>query len=158
MVTLPATVLSDRCHPEWPRDPNGLASTAWFEWGATTNYGTLPPRRTWAVVAMRFCWVFTWRDYRKAAPIITGWWPAIRTAPTACRCSVYYPLRNSHCDDLARDSLSTTSATLNGSVNPNGLATTAWFEWGTTTNYGQSTTTTNLGSGTYTWFACNLTD
>ncbi len=37
-----------------------------------------------------------------------------------------------------------TSATLNGSVNPHGLATTAWFRWGTTASYGNSTAMTNL--------------
>ncbi|MBL9146725.1 MAG: choice-of-anchor D domain-containing protein [Verrucomicrobiaceae bacterium] len=39
------------------------------------------------------------------------------------------------------------SATLNGSANPNGLTTTAWFEYGTTTSYGASATAQNLGSG-----------
>ena len=38
-------------------------------------------------------------------------------------------------------------ATLNGRVNPNGLPTSAWFEWGATTSYGQTTAVTNLGSG-----------
>jgi len=30
----------------------------------------------------------------------------------------------------AANAITTTSATVNGGVNPNGLATTAWFEWG----------------------------
>ncbi|MEI7940216.1 MAG: hypothetical protein WCK27_26325 [Verrucomicrobiota bacterium] len=34
--------------------------------------------------------------------------------------------------------LSSTSATLKGTVNPNGLTTTAQFEYGLTTNYGMS--------------------
>ena len=34
-----------------------------------------------------------------------------------------------------------TSATLNGTVNPDGYPTTAWFQWGTTTNYGNLTVT-----------------
>ncbi len=40
-----------------------------------------------------------------------------------------------------------TSATLNGTVNPNGLSTNYNFEWGTTTGYGNSTTVTAAGSG-----------
>ncbi|MDB6109253.1 MAG: Fibronectin type domain protein, partial [Pedosphaera sp.] len=40
------------------------------------------------------------------------------------------------------------NATLNGTVNPNGLPTTGWFEWGTTTNYGNRTMTFALGNGT----------
>ncbi|MGD0259053.1 MAG: LamG domain-containing protein [Verrucomicrobiota bacterium] len=41
-----------------------------------------------------------------------------------------------------------TNATLNGTVIPNGLATTAWFQWGTTTAYGNTTAVANMGSGT----------
>ena len=38
------------------------------------------------------------------------------------------------------------SATLNGTVNPNHLATVAWFDWGQGLNYGISTTPVNVGS------------
>ncbi len=41
-----------------------------------------------------------------------------------------------------------TSATLNGTVNPNGSATAAWFQWGSTVAYGSATLLTNIGSGT----------
>ncbi|MFA6994522.1 MAG: fibronectin type III domain-containing protein [Candidatus Paceibacterota bacterium] len=41
-----------------------------------------------------------------------------------------------------------TSATLNGSVNPNGSATTYWFEIGTTYSLGTQTPTQSAGSGT----------
>jgi uncharacterized protein YkwD len=43
-----------------------------------------------------------------------------------------------------------TSATLNGNVTPNGLATTAWFEWGTNPTLASyaSTPAQSLGSGT----------
>jgi hypothetical protein len=40
------------------------------------------------------------------------------------------------------------SATLNGTVNPNGFATNYHFEWGTTTGYGNNTATVSAGSGT----------
>ena len=49
---------------------------------------------------------------------------------------------------LPATGVSTTSATLNAVVNPNGLPTTAWFQWGTTTSYGNLTSVANLGSGT----------
>lgn len=38
-------------------------------------------------------------------------------------------------------------ATLNGSVNPSGRASSAWFEWGTSTNYGQTTEPIAVGAG-----------
>ncbi len=40
------------------------------------------------------------------------------------------------------------STTLNGRVLPNGLATSAWFEYGPTAAYGSTTTTQAIGSGT----------
>ena len=41
----------------------------------------------------------------------------------------------------------TTGATLNATVNPNGFGTTAWFQWGTSTNYGNVTGTTKFSAG-----------
>jgi hypothetical protein len=49
---------------------------------------------------------------------------------------------------LAATGVSTNSATLNGTVNPVGWPTTAWFQWGSTSNYGNLSPVTNLGSGT----------
>jgi hypothetical protein len=43
-----------------------------------------------------------------------------------------------------------TTATLNGSVNPNGQATTVYFEYGTSTSYGTKTAAKSVGSGTST--------
>jgi YVTN family beta-propeller protein len=45
-------------------------------------------------------------------------------------------------------SVTSSSATLNGSVNPNGASTNYYFEYGLTTGYGSVTTSTNVGSGT----------
>ncbi|NCA78014.1 MAG: hypothetical protein EOM90_16935, partial [Alphaproteobacteria bacterium] len=50
----------------------------------------------------------------------------------------------------AATAVTPTSATLNGTVNPNGLATTWYFEWGTTTAYGNTTAVTSAGTGTTT--------
>jgi hypothetical protein len=48
----------------------------------------------------------------------------------------------------AASNVTSSSATLNGRVNPNGLATTAYFQWGTTTAYGNTTSAQSLGNGT----------
>ena len=48
---------------------------------------------------------------------------------------------------LAATAVTETSATLNGTINPNGLATTYYFQWGTTTAYGNTTTSGSAGSG-----------
>ena len=47
---------------------------------------------------------------------------------------------------MAASNITSSTALLNGSVNPKGAPTTAWFEWGTTTAYGSSTATVNLGA------------
>src|SRR5262249_19327169 len=40
------------------------------------------------------------------------------------------------------------TSTLNGMAGPNGLPSTAWFEWGETTAYGQTTAPINAGEST----------
>jgi len=45
-------------------------------------------------------------------------------------------------------SVTSVSATLNGTVNPNGASTTYYFEYGTTESYGSNTVTKSAGSGT----------
>ena len=46
------------------------------------------------------------------------------------------------------NSVTEKSATLTGIVNPSGESTTVWFEWGTSTSYGSSTTPQDIGKGT----------
>ncbi|MCX6286961.1 MAG: T9SS type A sorting domain-containing protein [Bacteroidetes bacterium] len=48
---------------------------------------------------------------------------------------------------LPASNITINSVTLNGSVNPNGLATTWHFEWGTSTSYGDSSANVDAGSG-----------
>ena len=43
--------------------------------------------------------------------------------------------------------VSSTTATLNGMATPRGQPTTAWFEWGMDTNYGQSTSPADVSNG-----------
>ena len=45
-------------------------------------------------------------------------------------------------------SVNSSSATLNGTINPNDISTTYYFEYGTDMNYGTTTATGNAGSGT----------
>src|SRR4029453_16418178 len=60
--------------------------------------------------------------------------PAVAASPTVMTGSI--------------TSVSTTRATANGTVNPNGQAAKWYFEFGTTTSYGRKTATTSAGSGT----------
>jgi len=47
----------------------------------------------------------------------------------------------------AATNVTTSSATLNGTVNPNGLTTNYYFQWGTSISYGNVTPTLSAGSG-----------
>jgi len=46
------------------------------------------------------------------------------------------------------DSITSTSAMLTGTVNPNGLSTQTYFQWGTSTSYGNTTPSQSIGGGT----------
>ncbi len=48
----------------------------------------------------------------------------------------------------AASGIGQTGATLNGTVDPNGASTTANFQWGTSTSYGNNTSSQSMGSGT----------
>jgi hypothetical protein len=53
-------------------------------------------------------------------------------------------------ETLAATSIGEKGATLNGKVNPDGVETTMYFEYGTTTSYGSKTAEVNVGSGSTT--------
>ncbi len=67
-------------------------------------------------------------------------------APTATWAASFAPLTYS-AQTISATLLSTTNALLTGSVTPIGLDTTAWFQFGTTTNYGSTTAPTNWTDG-----------
>ena len=57
----------------------------------------------------------------------------------------------------AATNITTSGGTMNGSANPNGTSTNGYFQWGTSTAYGNTTASTALGSGnSSTPFAINL--
>jgi hypothetical protein len=76
-------------------------------------------------------------------PDTTGWGTTYGGLPTAV-----WHLSVPWVSTLPATGVSTNSATLNGTVNPNGWPTTAWFQWGANTNYGNLTSVIDLGSGT----------
>jgi hypothetical protein len=129
-------------------DPNGQATTWYAEYGTSTSYGSKTSAKsagsgTTAVgVSTPVANLAPGRLYHyrivatSAAGTSRG---ADRTfstagAPTAVTGTA--------------SALTTKSAKLNGSVNPNGLATSWYFEYGTTTSYGSKTTAKSAGTGT----------
>jgi hypothetical protein len=129
-------------------NPNGADSVAYFQWGLTAGYGnTTPPLDAGAAAS--------------AAPVestLTGLSP---------NTTYYYQLVATNSGGVAygegqsfttlplppgASTLPATpvtagSATLNGTVNPNGADSVAYFQWGLTTAYQNTTPPQDAGSG-----------
>ena len=134
--------------------PNGLSTTAYFQWGQTTSYGNTVPQPAFS------CGSGTTKIGISAQLPYTG--PALTPNTT-------YHFRlvgvNGNGTIYGNDTNFTTlplvptvstspamftnfsSAGLAGVVNPNGAATTAYYQWGLTTAYGSNTPSINIGSG-----------
>ena len=68
-----------------------------------------------------------------------------------------YDLVNAVVTTNAATNVTSSSATLNGTVNPNGLTTAVHFEYGTTTNYGHITANRNYSGNTTQNVSANIT-
>ena len=154
--------------------PNGHATSAWFNWSSSqsavtnkTGYNTtvqnfsgntsngtlftqdltnLTPNTTYYYRAMA-----SWgtADTTNAGPVLSFTTPACSVTPTGSIPTV---------STSGETGVTTSGATLNGSVNGNNLTTTAWFEWGTTYSLGSETAHTSYGSGSssYSAYLSNL--
>ena len=128
-------------------DPNGRDTTYYFEYGTTTSYGTKTSSKSAgsatsgqsesaAITGLQSGRTYHFRlvassdggtSTGKDAAFTTSSAPSVQTGDVS--------------------SITPTTATLKGSVTPNGLSTTWWFEYGTTTGYGTKTGTHSAGSG-----------
>jgi phosphodiesterase/alkaline phosphatase D-like protein len=129
-------------------NPNGAATTWHVEYGTTTGYGSQSPSvnagsgtsATAVSADLTGLKVGTTYHYRFVATNSSGTTEGAdgllttSAAPQAVTGSA--------------SSVTTSSATLNGTVNPNGRATTWYFEYGTSTSYGAKTSAKNAGLGT----------
>jgi hypothetical protein len=129
-------------------DPNGRATTWYFQYGTSTSYGSKTPAKSAgsgtssvnvsiAISGLKPGRVYHYRLVATSdagtsrgadATFSTSGAPKAVTAPATA--------------------ITPTSATLNGTVNPNGRATTWYFEYGTSTAYGSKTPSKSAGSGT----------
>jgi sugar lactone lactonase YvrE len=129
-------------------NPEGAATTVYFVYGLTTNYGATN------IVSD----IGSGTDAMTVSTNVTGLLPdtvyhfeamASSSAGTALGGDLTFttlpapPLATT----LPATGLTSTNATLNASVNPQGSATTVYFVYGNTTNYGNTTAVTNIGSG-----------
>jgi hypothetical protein len=159
VITNPATlVASFSATLNGSVDPHGLATNVYFQYGTTTSYGL-----TTAIQSK------TGNTYQNVAANISS-----LTASTAYHFRIV--ATNSAGTRYGSDRTFTTltatgppvvitnpatliasfSATLNGSVDPHGLTTTVYFQYGTTSSYGHSTATQSKTGNTYQNVAANI--
>ncbi len=126
-------------------NPNGAATTAYFEYGLTTNYGSFSATNSLAATNTALALS---DSISNLAPATTYHFQLVAanaagttySTDTSFTTAIAAPLATT----LAASAISATNATLNGTVNPNGAATTAWFQYGSTTNYGSYSATNSL--------------
>jgi uncharacterized repeat protein (TIGR03803 family) len=116
--------------------PNGADTTAWFQYGPTTNYGSLTP--TTFVSATNGLVVTNLLGGLSAGATYHYQLIATNSAGTSTGGDASFTVGPT-VTTLAASGIASNSATLNGLVSPNGFNCTAYFLYGLTTNYGQQT-------------------
>jgi murein DD-endopeptidase MepM/ murein hydrolase activator NlpD len=126
-------------------NPNGLSTTGWFQYGTSTSYGSTTNSES---IGSGNSSVQILHSISNLAPSTTYLFRAVGknsagtnygndmtfTTPAP---SIVKPTVTT----TSATSITTSGATLNGSVNPNGSACTSWFQYGTSTSYGSTTQT-----------------
>ena len=129
-------------------DPNGRATTWYFEYGTSTSYGTRTAMRdagsggSAVGVSAALANLARGRTYhfRLVATSDAG------TSRSADRTFATFGAPAVTTDGAS--SVGPTSARLNGTITPNGQTTSWYFDYGTTTSYGTRTSVRSAGSGT----------
>jgi len=143
-------------------NPNGLATTYQFEYGTTTSYGSVAPASPGSVgsgtaavtesTALTGLAPDTTYDYEIVATSAGGTTEGGNMSFTTATSSPPPPpsAPAPTATTTAATGVGPTAATLSGTVNPDGLATTYQFEYGTSTSYGSvaPASPASAGSGT----------
>jgi len=131
-------------------NPNGSPSTAWFQWGTTTNYGNATAILGPGVGTNNLSYNdglanlqgSTTYHFRAVASNVHGL--AYGTNQSFATGPAQPPLVVT----WSADQLVGLTARLNGYINPRGATSLGWFEWGKTTNYNHTTPASSIGNGT----------
>ena len=139
-------------------DPHGLTTTVHFRYGTTTSYGlTTAPQSQ------------SGNTFRNITANISGLSPstvyhfrarATNSAGTTFSSDRTFTTLSATGAPVVTTNPATnvaiSSATLNGSLDPHGLTTTVYFQYGTTTSYGHITTMRSQTGNTYRNIAANI--
>ncbi len=134
-------------------NPNGISTECYFEYGTDTSYGSTTGYMS---VGSGTSHVSISADLTGLNPDTTYHFRLVatngggtsygedQTFTTTTTASLEAPTVTTG----SATSVTSGSVTLNGSVYPNGLSTTYYFEYGADTSYGSTTTEADMGSGT----------
>jgi hypothetical protein len=130
-------------------NPDGYPTAAWFQWGTTTSYANITPVTDMGSGTNALPLSFSLAGL---TPSLSYHFRVVATNSTGGSVygsdQVFTTLGAPQVLTLSATAVTTNAATLNGTVNPNGYATAAWFQWGTGISYGNLTPVTDMGSGT----------
>jgi hypothetical protein len=139
-------------------NPNGLTTTVHFQYGTTTSYGSTTANQT-----------FTGNTTRNVAANISGLSAsttyhfrivATNTAGTRFGSDRTFTTLSPTGAPVVTTNPATNvasfSATLNGSLDPHGLTTSVYFQYGTTTSYGLTTAPQSRTGNTYVNISANI--
>ena len=159
VITNPATLIASfSATLNGSVDPHGLTTTVYFQYGTTTNYGSTTLSQ-----------IKTGNTYQNLTANISGLTAsttyhfrlvAVNNAGTIYGTDRTFATLTPTGPPVVTTSSATLiasfSATLNGSVDPHGLTTTVYFQYGTTTNYGLTTATQSKTGNTYQNVTANI--
>jgi phosphodiesterase/alkaline phosphatase D-like protein len=131
-------------------DPNGSVSSYRFEYGTATSYGSQSPAVD-ASAGSGSAPVTVSADLTGLAPATTYYFRVVATSPAGTSYGDQGSFTTGSAPVVVTQdatTMTTSAATLNGTVNPGRLATTYRFEYGTTLGYGSQSTSASAGSGT----------
>jgi phage head maturation protease len=139
-------------------DPHGLTTTVYFQYGTTTSYGLTSAIQsktgsTYQNVAANINGLSasTTYHFRVVATNSAGTtYGADRTFTTLSATGPPVVITNS------ATNIATNTATLNGSVDPHGLTTTVYFQYGTTTSYGHTSASQSKTGNAYQNVSANI--
>jgi len=132
-------------------NPNRASTTYYFQYGTTTGYGT---NTTSASAGSGSSTVSVDGSISGLACSTTYHYGLVATNSVGTSYGSDQTFTTSACPPEkpavttgSATSVTSSSATLNGTVNPNRASTTYYFQYGTTTGYGTNTTSASAGSG-----------
>ena len=129
-------------------DANGRSTTYYFDYGTSTSYGSKSGSKSAGsatsaqAAATGISGLVAGRTYHFRIVATSDAGTAVGKDATFTTSSAPTVVTGD------ASAIAPTTATLHGTVNPNGLSTTWWFEYGTSTGYGTKTSSHGAGAGT----------